>query len=235
MKLILVIVFFLILTGCNVNYEEMQYDLPIENDTNNLLNSWIGKYEFEEYIEGIGSPIWRNYKITIYEEYGINYADIIVDGFQTMIRARAFVQGNDESIEFIFESFLPNDLFRIYNTGDILLSFSRENDVIITTWGKIKSFVDENQEPGVYFEYDPDPIIHNDSISNETSELHVHYIGARVTKPFNDEVYEAFVTANIGGMDENKECFDTNAFMFEHTSNLNIPAFIVELIKSYNR
>jgi len=40
----------------------------------------------------------------------------------------------------------------LYETGDVLLTLSRENEQILTYWGKLEPVIIENQESGkVYF------------------------------------------------------------------------------------
>jgi hypothetical protein len=120
----------------------------------NDVNSWVGSYELFEFIENsFGSNHFRAYSIIIYKQDEVYFADVIIDGWQTMIRARALVRGNYESIDLVFHSYLPDSIMNeFYDEGDVLLSFTRSEDEIITTWVKIQSIWIDKTEPGVYFE-----------------------------------------------------------------------------------
>jgi hypothetical protein len=110
------VIFSVILAGCSAN--EVISFTPFAND----LNRWIGGYEFYEF----ASPnINMNYTVNIYEDDGKYYADIIIDGFQTMARLKAIVQGDSKSIDLIFDSYLPENVQEIYKKGCILLTFGR--------------------------------------------------------------------------------------------------------------
>ncbi|MCL2638148.1 MAG: DUF5991 domain-containing protein [Oscillospiraceae bacterium] len=132
----IILLFIIVFSGCNA-------DIP--------LDSWLGSYSLTEFIEGIGSPIMMSYEITIYEEDEKYFADIIINGFQTMSRIKATVDGNEESIDLIFDSYLPDNMFEIFEKGDLLLSFSRSGDEIITSRGRIESIWVDNTEQGIYF------------------------------------------------------------------------------------
>ena|GEM_PF-4454464 len=116
-------------------------------------NPWVGSYSFYEFIESQwGSSINMQYDIIIYETGGEYHADLIIDGFQTMLRAKAIIQGNNEAIDLVFDSYSSDNLHEWFNAGDILLTFTRDYEGIITTWGKLQPIIAENEKAGVYFE-----------------------------------------------------------------------------------
>jgi len=129
-----------------------QENVQSELSTNYLL-SWIGEYHFSEFEEAqIGSNLTMTYSITVYEEQGMYYANVVIDGNHTMLRVRALLQGDSESIDLIFYSYLPGNLHERFDGGDILLTFTKEGDDIITTWGCIQPALAANEKPYIHFQ-----------------------------------------------------------------------------------
>ena len=92
------------------------------------------------------------YTIDIYEADDAYYADIAIDGFQTMERLKAAVQGDSDSVSFIFDEYLPGNQSEPYAKGDLLLTLRAEGSQIYTDWGKLEPALVENQVSGkVYF------------------------------------------------------------------------------------
>ncbi len=54
----------------------------------------------------------------IYKENGNYFAKIYIDGFQTTRRIKAKVQSRQDSIDFVFETFLPDNYFEDLNKGE---------------------------------------------------------------------------------------------------------------------
>ena len=114
------------------------------------LDTWIGTYSFGEY----GPPdslIVMEYEIQIYRENDGYFATIEIDGYQTMTRIKAKVIGNHNSIDFIFEEYLPDNMFEPYSNGDKLMSFERKDGGFITNWHKMTLRLTEESLPGEYF------------------------------------------------------------------------------------
>ena len=150
MKLITVIfitvIFLVTFTHCSSAQED------VLESTNDYVHPWVGEYDFFEFIASpVGSDLSMGYRITIYEERGVYYAEVIIDGFQTMLRARALVQGNHDSVDLIFNSYLPDNLSERFNQGDILLTFERTGVEVITKWGSIQPLIPDNEKPGLHF------------------------------------------------------------------------------------
>ena len=125
---------------------------PVEtSETAGDMSRWVGTYSFAE---SAPPDEMMDYKINIYAENDGYNADISIDGFQTMIRIRALVQGDSNQIKMLFEEYLPDNTIASYNPGDVLLSFTNQNGGIITTWGKIGPMLTVNQSPGNYFAKD---------------------------------------------------------------------------------
>jgi len=70
----------------------------------------------------------------------------------TLIRWRAKVQGDDESIDLILDSYSPESMLGLHEIGDILWTLRKEENKILTYWGKWSPMLVQNQESGkVYF------------------------------------------------------------------------------------
>lgn len=115
------------------------------------LESWVGEYGFSEY-----APPDQNmfYSISIYEEDKSYYATIHMDGFQTMTRLQAQVEGDGQAIKLIFDKYLPDNLWEPYRPGDVLLRLEKTDSALKTFWGKIQPMLkDDHGESGkTYFE-----------------------------------------------------------------------------------
>ena len=113
------------------------------------LSSWIGNYEFGEFCP---PNMVMAYSITIYKEIEDYYANIYIDGFQTLTRIKAKVIGNEKTIKFVFDEYLPENMWGFYKKDDVLLVFDRENSVVYTHWEELKPMLPENEAPNkVYF------------------------------------------------------------------------------------
>lgn len=140
----------------NVKVNENDLNIPKDNTTkksSSILESWLGEYKFSEY-----APSNQNmfYRISISKVNNSYYAQISIDGFQTIERLQAKVSGDENSIQLIFEKYLPDNQFETYAEGDILLSFQKENFKLYTSWGKIQPMLDSNNKSSeVYFEIAP--------------------------------------------------------------------------------
>ncbi|KZE79421.1 DUF5991 domain-containing protein [Paenibacillus elgii] len=114
------------------------------------LESWVGEYEFSEY-----APPDQNrfYRISIYKEDKSYYATIDIDGFQTMERLQAQVEGDGKAIKIIFNKYLPDNLWEPYSPGDVLLRLEKTDSALNTFWEKIHPMLKDDRESGkTYFE-----------------------------------------------------------------------------------
>jgi len=146
--LMIIIIFVFTLTGCSSN----------KISTTKNLDSWIGTYRFYESVPAIAheepNMSWV-YEIEIFKKEREYYANLYVDGHLTITRLRAKVIGNKETIDFLFESYLPNNQIESFNKGDVLLSFKKESFGISTNWGILKPILVDNGIPNkIYFEKD---------------------------------------------------------------------------------
>jgi len=164
--LLLLLVPVLIFTGCDINFQSPDVGdgdssgragtKPNADNTEGGkradLNEWAGEYYFYEY-----APTDQNmiYYISIYEESGVYFALIEIDGFQTQTRKLAKVVGNKNNIDLVFEQYLEDDTDmrypeNQYKQGDVILSLSQKDSEIYTTWGKWKPLLQANYNSGVY-------------------------------------------------------------------------------------
>ena len=102
------------------------------------LVEWAGEYSFYEF-----APPDQNmaYRISVYQAGEDFYADMEIDGFQTMARRKAKLAGGAGHVQFVCTE-----------SGGVLLSFSREGSDIVTAWGVWTPMLRENTDPGIYFE-----------------------------------------------------------------------------------
>jgi len=115
----------------------------------NDLDRWSGEYEFYEFAP---PNINMLYTINIYKENGNYFAKVNIDGFQTMTRVTARIEGDSEVIYLIFESYLPDNLYELFSEDDVMLSFKMEDAVMLTEWMALRPLLLENESPNkVYF------------------------------------------------------------------------------------
>jgi hypothetical protein len=118
------------------------------DDTNENLDSWIGTYSFFEHC---APNINMMYELAVLKHNGGYYADLYIDGFQTMRRLRAKVTGNDNEINLTFLKTLPCNILGGYVAGDLLLKLSKSNK-LLTNWGKVVPMLPQNYGEGEYFQ-----------------------------------------------------------------------------------
>jgi hypothetical protein len=119
-----------------------------QSETINQLESWIGIYKFNEFAEP-DQNMW--YSINIFKENNAYYAKVQIDGFQSMDRIKALVEGDKSLVCIVFIEYLPENLMEIYSEGDLLLKLEKEDDVIYTEWEAIGPLIIKNEERGIYF------------------------------------------------------------------------------------
>ncbi len=116
-----------------------------ENKENDL-STWVGSYA---YSEAARHPTNEGYyhtmvlQMKIYEEEGEYYANISGDGWMLCTRILARIEGDENKIDFFFMETLPEDISllyggEIYEKDEQLLSFSRKEDIIQTSWGALR-------------------------------------------------------------------------------------------------
>lgn len=155
------------------------------------LESWLGDYTFAEFAP---PDINMFYNISIYKEYDAYRARVSIVGFQTLTRIQANVQGDGSSIAFVFEKYLPQNMYDSYKPGDDLLSFEKKGSQLYTTWGKINAILKENQKPGNYFELKDNASVkvstkatsQNESLEDKAVRMVAEDLGAKYNKDTND-------------------------------------------------
>lgn len=109
------------------------------------LGSWEGDYSFDEYAPPDKSMF---YSMHIYKEGIDYYAEIYIDGFQTMMRMKADAVENGNRLDLFFDSYLPDNFLDIYDEGDYLLSLERSGSKLLTRWAGIAPMLSENNAAG---------------------------------------------------------------------------------------
>ena len=112
------------------------------------MTAWIGTYSFDEFV----SPnIALQYRIEVFDLDNRYFANISIDGFQTLTRIRSTVVAKGGAIYFQFDSYLPEHKFQTFENGERLLTLKYDEQDLITEWGKISPVLPENEQEGGYF------------------------------------------------------------------------------------
>lgn len=144
------------------NEEEVNVEASNEENAGNDLSSWVDTYV---YTEGVPHPENEGYyhcivlQMEIYEEEGAYYANITGNGWMLCTRTLARIEGDENSIDILFTETLQGDTvygkYERYDEDGLLLSLSRKEDIIQTSWGalRIESLLLSNCEDEVIGEY----------------------------------------------------------------------------------
>ena len=112
------------------------------------LDPWVGTYAFED---DLGDGYFWEYRIIIYKDDADYRAEISVDGRQVMLRLLARVVGDGNSVQLVFDRYLPDNSFDVYRPGQLLLALEWRDSTLLTKWGRLSSAL-EDGIVGVYFE-----------------------------------------------------------------------------------
>ena len=169
---LLIIIILVCLSGCaaqpdkqyaNSQEWESSYQTPehstptfqLPADHQDPLDEWLGGYSFSEAWPHISGEMnyFLYYGVTVYKENdGLYYADIEVDGTQSIRRFKAVIQGDKKKVDLIFDSYRPDNIYELYEKGEILFSFEKEEKDILTYWGSFEAELLNNRESGkIYF------------------------------------------------------------------------------------
>lgn len=102
------------------------------------LDSWVGKYEFGEFIDRGEdlSSMFMAYEMELYKENDRYYADVKADGHMTGINLRAKLYGNDEWVSLVIDEYYPEHKSGLENMENmVLLSLRRQGENLYTYWG----------------------------------------------------------------------------------------------------
>jgi hypothetical protein len=98
------------------------------------------------------------YRVSITEDFDwrLPSAYIEINGFQTEMAIQAWVFGNANYVEIVFDGdgYIEIDpkIRSLFRHGEIILSFTRDGDDIYTTWGRLQPMLPGNSGSGIYFE-----------------------------------------------------------------------------------
>jgi hypothetical protein len=149
------------LAGCSAAEEQTAAG---ENNTPPSLETWVGNYTFSE--RGATDQS-RGYFISISEESGSYYAELLLYSTEGMEKLRASVTGDEDEVSLLFDSDLSDDPAVAYEPGDELVRFERNGEELYTYWGKIQPLLEENKSSGeAYFKLDP--VEYPDAMENGT-------------------------------------------------------------------
>ncbi|MCK9478435.1 MAG: DUF5991 domain-containing protein [Firmicutes bacterium] len=109
------------------------------------LDDWVGSYQFYEFCQ---PNISMMFNINIFQLKDDYIAYLSIDGFQASTKIIAKVVGNQEKIYLIYELRFTNSDKVSFEKGDILLSFSKQNDEMLTHWGVVEPALIENKVSG---------------------------------------------------------------------------------------
>jgi hypothetical protein len=113
-------------------------------DINDFSDPWIGDYSFSE--QNV------SYRFTINKSYGNYRATFYIDRYNIEQQFKTIIVGDENSIDIIFNFYSSETTINPYEKGDVLLTLKKENDEIITYWGKMQPMLSSNCESGsVYF------------------------------------------------------------------------------------
>lgn len=120
------------------------------------LDSWVGSYQYIEHdvpAEQDGQVYGDYpYELIIYKENGTYKATLTVDGFQTMIRLNAKVQGDEKIAKIAYESNWPGDHEIVeFNKGEVMFSLEKSNSEYKILWGSFGPNEDKSRHLNDYF------------------------------------------------------------------------------------
>lgn len=141
----------------NFNYNNNDDDI-IGNEEENLkygsdynkneIDEILGEYEFYEYSEPYQNMI---YTLNVYKENDLYYADLNIDGFQTMYRMKLFIKYiNNNYIFELYENYDSN-YNGIYSIGDNMFELYEKEGNYYTKWDNMKPMLSSNEVDGIYF------------------------------------------------------------------------------------
>ncbi len=121
-------------------------------------SSWVGAYEFDE--DGGktagGTAIFISHRLEIKETENGLMATLQSNGYQTSKDLICTAKASGNKLSIYFESYGENNVFEIFEPGDLLLTLERKTlknkTEILTFWNKFLPVVPKNEKSGrVYF------------------------------------------------------------------------------------
>ena len=119
---------------------------------------WVGTYEFDE--DGGknagGTVIFISHRLEIKETENGLMATLQSNGYQTSKDLICTAKISGDKLSIYFETYGENNVFEIYEPGDLLLTLERKTvknkTQILTFWNKFLPIVPKNEKTGkVYF------------------------------------------------------------------------------------
>ena len=142
MFIILYVAIFSTFIACSSKSGQLSFNKSVSTQE---FSTWAGTYTFNEFYE---PNINIAYELIITQENGNYYGLLNVDGFQTLIRAKTTIKGQENHISIIMEKYFNETLYKPYKNGEILFSILKEGQIIKTEWGVIKPISSKNNLTG---------------------------------------------------------------------------------------
>ncbi|MBX4198618.1 hypothetical protein KW782_04830, partial [Candidatus Parcubacteria bacterium] len=111
--------------------------------------NWYGKYEFGEVApanpNGGSVQSWQ-YKLLISSTNGVPrmYAELDVDGFQSLLRINATPVDRGQALDIVFDSYRVDSMLQGFKKGDILFTLTPASKGLAIEWKKMQPNVDKN-------------------------------------------------------------------------------------------
>jgi hypothetical protein len=106
-----------------------------------------GTYQFSEFSRGSNNELqtWA-YVVNIKSDDVVGPVSISVDGFQTLTRIYANGVGSKDSLEMVFDSYGPDNMFTPYKKGDVLFTLKTGYGGPSVEWKKMQPVLGKNKE-----------------------------------------------------------------------------------------
>ena len=112
------------------------------------LDTWVGEYEYIELEEipnaEVPSRSTVAYSLTIYRDDAGYKASFYIYGWLSGLAVNAYVEGDDQCVSIIFDSYLPNGqgigAWGEFQKGDVLFSLYRTDLELYTQWEKVNIY-----------------------------------------------------------------------------------------------
>jgi len=130
-------------------YLEFEDAVTHTGDKDNSLVPWIGRYEFYEFAPP--NQGW-SYSIDLSREGSGIIAKVSIDGFQTLSRFSCTTTGSGNTLDVIFDKYLPDNAVELYQPGDIMVSLEKgTEDGVVVYWKKLQPMLEENSRSGITY------------------------------------------------------------------------------------
>ena len=198
---IILLISLILIIGLFLYAEEKVEVSNANTNEKNTLDGWLGHYEYHRAPEKINGEFdgYTDIEFIIFQEAGKYFGYLNIDGEDDKNsnfydRVLVNILGTQDMIQVFFEESLSStedrgDMFKTYQKGELLFSFKREEEQVITVWENFKPEVQKNDlEKGFIRRYEPSSLLLINatdrvsllrafSITEETVPFYKYYIG----------------------------------------------------------